>query len=433
MMTSVPRLWILAAFFALWLLPPARAQSSPPALTLEDCIRLAESAPSAVRLAKLQSEIANLGLKQARAAFLPRAQFESGFIYNSPLKDNSPTQSFVALNGVHEYLFLLSTTQELDLSGRLRADKTGARAELDAAHAGEAITQRDLRRAVTAAYYRLLLARHIVRALGDSAAEAESFEKRTRLLLENGEASQADLAKASAALAALRQALSLAELDARVANQELASFWTTAVNESLEIADVFETAPGTAETGVAAGGGRPFANRPEFGLLDAQKRSFLAKSRRVRAELLPQANLSFQYGLDSQAVRAHDHGYAVFLSVSVPVFDWMRTLNASREFRARAEQTETQRAMAERAFSREYEAARARVENSVEQIALSARQVKLAEEDLRLSRLRFEGGEGPALDVVAAQNQLAQARVNYYTAIAAYWNARADREVAAGR
>ena len=49
------------------------------------------------------------------------------------------------------------------------------------------------------------------------------------------------------------------------------------------------------------------------------------------------------------------------------------------------------------------------------------------------SRVRYEGGEGLALDVVAAQNQLAQARTNYYTTLVNYLNARADLEVAAGK
>ena len=61
------------------------------------------------------------------------------------------------------------------------------------------------------------------------------------------------------------------------------------------------------------------------------------------------------------------------------------------------------------------------------------RQVKLSEENLRLARLRYDGGEGLALDVVSAQNQLAQARANYYTALASYQNGRADLEVASGR
>jgi len=50
-----------------------------------------------------------------------------------------------------------------------------------------------------------------------------------------------------------------------------------------------------------------------------------------------------------------------------------------------------------------------------------------------MSRIRYEGGEGLALDVVTAQNQLSQARTNYYTAIVDYLNAKADLEVASGQ
>jgi len=411
---------------------PAAAQTRAAALTLEECVRKAQAAPSSLQIARAQSQIAGLGIKEAQAAMLPTAAFDSGFTYNSPLKGASPLQSFTALNGVREHLFLLSANQPIDISGRLRADRKRASADLDAAEAGVKITQRDLKRAVTAAYYGLLLARHLTRALRDSVTEAESFEKRTRALIEQGEAAQADLAKASAATAAFRQAQSIAELEEQLASQELASFWTSDVNEQIEIVDVFAEVPGVGEAGLPAGA-KPFVNRPEFGLLEAQRRSLLAESTRIRANLLPQANVAFQYGLDSTVWRAADHGYAVFVSLNVPIFDWKRTWNASREFQFRAQQTETQRSMAERAFSREYEAARARIKNALDQISLAEQQVKLSEEDLRLSRLRFEGGEGPALDVVSAQNQLTQARVSYFAAVAGYWNARADREVAAGQ
>ncbi len=427
------RLRILAVIWVFFLSLPVYSQSTPSQLTLDDCIRLAQSAPSEVVLARQQSEIANLGLKEAKAAFLPQSQFNSGFVYNSPLVGNSQIQSFLPLNGVREYVFMLGTSEEVDLSGRLRANKQRASADLDAARAGETISQRDLKRAVSNAYYRLLLVRHIAQALADSIVEAESFEQRTQLLLDNGEASQADLAKALAATAALRLARSQADLDVRVANQELASFWTVSVNDLLPIVDVFEPAPGPSQSENIPTGTQSFVNRPELRLFDAQKRSFLAESRRIRATLFPQANVAFQIGLDSLAVRARDRGYALFVNLNVPIFDWMRTLNASREFHVRADRTATQQSMAERAFSREYETAQARVANARDQITLAARQVQLGEEDLRLSRVRFEGGEGLALDVVAAQNQLAQARIGYFTAISNYWNGLADLEVAAGR
>ena len=68
-----------------------------------------------------------------------------------------------------------------------------------------------------------------------------------------------------------------------------------------------------------------------------------------------------------------------------------------------------------------------------EQIGMAREQVNTSEENLHLSSVRYEGGEGPSLDVVAAQTQLTQARFNYFTALFNYANAHADLEVAAAQ
>ena len=119
--------------------------------------------------------------------------------------------------------------------------------------------------------------------------------------------------------------------------------------------------------------------------------------------------------------------------MNVPIFDWLRAQSVSRQFITRASQIDSTRKLSERVFSREYESAKARMTSVHEQVTIAESQVKLFEENLKLSRLRYEGGEGPALDVVVAQTQLQQARANYFNTLFLYANARADLEVAAGR
>ena len=177
----------------------------------------------------------------------------------------------------------------------------------------------------------------------------------------------------------------------------------------------------------------PFLGRPEFRLFDAQRRGFQADARAARAELFPQLSLVEQYGFDSNQFSFADRGYASFVHLNIPVFDWFRARSASRQVSLQASQVDTNRQIAERQFSKEYRDALARVEQIYAQIAITEKQVKLSEDNLRLSRVRYEGGEGVALDVVSAQGQLAQARANYFTAKASYLNARVDLEVAAGR
>ncbi len=425
------KLSIAAGWFALAVYGAhAQPQTLPP-LTLQDCIRLAESAPSAVSVARQEREIAVRGVTQARAGFLPQSQWANGFIYNSPLLYDRKTFSFIPSNGIREYASLITINQEFDTSGRLRADMSRARAAQDAAATSVALAQRDLRRAVATAYYRALLTRRLVVVAKEALAESQSFEKRTRLLFEGGEAAQADVIKASAQLAFLAQALNAAELEAKLANQELAAFWTREVADALPLVDVLEETPPSPEPGAAQGA--PFLKRLEFGIFDAQQRSLQADVRRARSGLLPQVGFSFQYGLDSTAIRIRDRGYAAFVNLNIPIFDWNKARTAMQQARLRSQQNEAARAIAERTFSKEYESALARVKQLFEQIELTRQQAKLAGEDLRLSRIRYEGGEGSALDVVTAQNQLAQARSNYYTTIANYLNARADLEVASGK
>lgn len=409
------------------------AQQADKVLTLQDCIRLAEAAPNAVSLARQEREIADRDLLQARAGLLPQAHIQNGFTYNSPSLNDPSTFSFIPLNGIREYAMLGTVTQEFDTSGRLRAELQRARANREVAGLNLEIARRDLRRSVAIAYYRLLLTRHLVGTIGDTLKESRSFEQRTKLLFESGEAARADLVKASAQVSFLQQALAAAELEANLANQELASFWTKDVTEPLNLADVLDELPPALEPEPATVSLAPYLRRLEFNLFDAQRQGFEADARRARSALLPQFNFVFQYGIDSTALRWRDRGYAGYFNLRIPVFDWFRARSQTQQFRLRTEQVETRRAISERTFSRDYQNARARAQRLFEQLALTREQIRLAEEDLSLSRLRYDAGEGAALEVVTAQTQLAQARNNYYTSLANYLNARADLEVASGK
>jgi outer membrane protein TolC len=406
----------------------AAAQTSP--LTLEDCLRLALAAQSTVSIARQQTEIARLGLTQARAGFLPQAHVANGFIYNSPLRSDRSTFSFLPLNGIREYSTLFTGAAEIDTSGRLRAGLQRARADIDIAGANLRLAERDLRRAVSASYFHLLLTRRLVQVTEDALAEARSFEARTKLLFSQGEVAQADVVKAAAQTAFLEQALNAVQLDAELANHDLASFWTSAVSDRLAVQDLLSRAP---EPPAAPEAGTPFMRRLEFNVLDAERRGTLAEARRARADLYPQLSFVFQYGVDSSRYSFADRGYATFVNLNVPIFDWFKARSAARQFQIHAQQIDANRQITERTLSKEYQSALARVKMIYLQISLTDAQVKASDDNLKLSRIRYEGGEGSTLDVVAAQNQLAQARTNYYTALAGYLNARADLEVATGR
>ncbi|MGC4048772.1 MAG: TolC family protein [Paludibaculum sp.] len=423
------RLTVLPVFCLTLLGQPPAAPPAP--LTLADCLHKALAVPSPASVARRERDIAALEVRQARAGLLPQSEITSSYMYNSPSRLDRSTMSFVALNGVREFTALVNVIQEIDTAGRLRADLARARATQDAASASVAVAERDLRKAVTDAYYRTLLARHIETALKTSLGESEAFEQRVNLLWKGGEAARADVVKASAQTAFLRQAADTAELAARLANQELASFWTEAVTVPLPLADVLDDPLPAPESGAAVEAA--YMRRPEFRLYDAQVHGFQAESRIAKSNLYPKLSGLFQFGVDSLSPTWQDRGYLAGGTLTIPVFDWFRSLSLARQFQARAAQVQDSRSQAQRVFSAEYESARLRVKQMFGQVEMTRQQAALSEEDLKLSRVRYEGGEGAALDVVTAQNQLAQARTNYYSAIAGYLTARVELEVAAGR
>lgn len=396
-------------------------------LSLADCIRLANSVPSAVSVARQEARIAALGIRVSRANMLPQANLTGGVIYNTPRADR---QAFVALNGSREYLTLAGVAVELDTSGRLRAAYARSKVDRDVAETGVGISERDLRRAVTLSFYRLLTARKLADAAAASLTEALSFEVRVKALFGGGEAAQADVVKASSQVAAFDQLKRAADLDASLANHELASFWTADVDTPLNVEDALTQVASEPPVNEATAA---FLRRPEFRIFDLQKQGFTLDAKRERAALLPQVFLGYQFGVDANRYAWKERGSAVTATLNVPIFDWFRARSLSQQFTTRALQTEETRKLTERVYSREYQSAKARLNSVYEQLKVADSQVKLSEENLKLSRIRYEGGEGPSLDVVLAQTQLQQARSNYFTTLFLYANARADMEVAAGR
>lgn len=433
---SIERKLVLCALFCAagfgW---KASAADTQKPLTLADCIKLASSVPGPVSRAQRGVNIAHAGIAAARAAFLPQAQITNSFIYNSPINPAEHPEvpaagSFIALNGIREYETFGAVFAEIDTSGRLRAALKRAEADRRIAETSAVLSIRDLKRAVTSAYYSLLLARHLVQVEQELSHEAEIFADLTANRYTNGEVARVDPLKANAQVAHFHSALSAAELAEKTANYDLASFWTEDVETPLDVVDTLaEKSPPPP----AFLTGRSFLSRPEFSLFSAEEMGFKADARRTRAFLYPQLGLSFEYGIDANRIAWRDRGSALIASLNIPLFDWFRTRNEAKQFDLQAQQVQIDRQVATRQFSRDYYAALRRVQTISGQTDLVANQVQDLKQNLDLVRLRYQGGESLALEVVDAQNMLAQAQVEYYTLLFDYEIAKSDLEVASGK
>lgn len=429
------RFQILAAFLLLYGLAgsssyaQADAKQAPP-LTLDQCVELARNAPSALKRARLQAEAARLGVRGATASFLPQLSISNTFTYNSPLLYDRSVMSFIALNGIREYTTLGTASLEVDSAGRLRAILDRARANEHIADANLAISDRDLTRNVAIAYYRVLLARRLARSAHDNFTAAQSFEDRVQKLLKGEEASKADLSKATLERALLERTAQSANLEAELANHDLASYWTSDVTTPVHLVDDLDQEP---QPPLGSAGDQPFLRRPEFKLLDAQVFGYKADSRQALSKMLPQLSATFQYGIDANQLSGNNRGYAGVVHLEVPVFDWLKARSEQRQYQFQAAQVQTDKAIAIRVFSKEYQDALATVNAAYQETSTTKQEEAAAEDNLRLSRLRFDAGEGSALDVVMSQNSLVQAQIDFFSARANYLNAQSALKVASAQ
>lgn len=360
-------------------------------LTLDDCLRLAFSSRSEVDIARQEVAALEQGVREATADLLPQSRLTNAYIYNSPLRDAGNQFSFISLNGVRQYTSQYTLVQEVDLSGRLRAGLSRARSDRAAASARVRLAERDLKLAVQRAYYEVLRSQHQLEALQQFLLEAEAFERRALALEKGGEVARADVMRARVQVAGAALAVENARLELGIAENELLSFWTSDMQTRPALEDVFTKplpSPDDLFRQVS------YSGRPEFAFLNARRLSFEAEARRARANLFPQPALIFQYGLDSLRFTGHDRGFATFVSLNIPVFDWGRALAGERRAKRQAEKVVTERAIADRRFARELANVRAALRARFDQVSTAGDQVKSATESLRLAELRYAGGEG---------------------------------------
>jgi outer membrane protein TolC len=151
----------------------------------------------------------------------------------------------------------------------------------------------------------------------------------------------------------------------------------------------------------------------------------------------PSVTFDYWYGIDAAHFATYtgpvrNLGYSAQATLNVPIWNWgavqSKVKQASLRRRlARVELTYAQRQLLGNVHSYYAEASTARAE-----LETLRRSAELAAESLRLTNLRYQAGEATALEVVDAENVLAQARNAYDDGEARYRVALANLQTLTG-
>jgi outer membrane protein TolC len=405
----------------------ATGSGTPVVITLDEAIRRAQASEPAYAAAVAASRTAGLDKSIAVAGLLPNVAYFNQGLYTEPngahgqvgqVSDTPDLPKFIANNGVREYFSQAMANETLGLGPVAAVRHADAAAAM--AQAEQEIALRGLVAAVTTLFYSSLAADHKLAVAGSARQEAADFTKLTSEREQGREAAHADVVKAQL----LEQQRDRDAGDAKVAAEKA----------RLDLGVLLFTDPRTAYTLSASETAPPLASKEDVEQAAALA-ALAASNADVQAAwgtLLPNVGLNVTYGIDAPQFATNgpdgvrNLGYSASLTVNVPVWDWLASEHKVKQSEIRRDVSQVALSATQRRLIAQLEEAYSEAQAARDQLASLDLSAATAEESLRLTKLRYRGGEATVLEVVDAENTYVSAknaredgRVRYETARAA--------------
>ena len=389
---------------------PASSTQAPLTLTLQDALNRARANSVQFQAAVTDQGIAHEDKVQARAGLLPSVNFNNQFIYTEP--NGSPSGVFIANNTVHEYLSQGDIHQVIGLTSY--TDYRKAKALEAVARAKVEVAKRGLVVAVVQGYYGLIAAQRKYANVQQAATEAQQFLALSQKLENGGEVAHADVIKAQIQYNDRQRDLREAQLAMDKSRLDLAVLLFPDFNLNFTVVDDAQLAP-------------PLVSFDEFVKaaqnhnpdVRASSASFQAAKFEVssaQSAYLPTLTIDYFYGIDAPHFAVHEPdgtrnlGYAVAATLNIPIWNWGATRSKIVQADLKRKQAQRELTMAQRKLQADMRELYAEAEAARAELELLKSSADLAAESLRLTILRYQGGESTVLEVVDAQNTLTQAR-----------------------
>jgi outer membrane protein TolC len=421
----------------------AQADSAQPVvITLDEAIRRAEGSDAAYAATSAERRAAALDRSIAAAGLLPGVTYHNQALYTQPngLLNQAgqgaaaqPAPRFIANNAVREYASQASINESLGLAGMAQVRRADAAAAQAAAELE--IARRGLAAGVSGLFYGSLAADHKLAVAERARQEAADFTKLTGEREDAREAAHADVVKA--------------QLEEQQRDREWEDARVGAEKARLELGVLLFADPRAPYTLSAPEAPPPLAPRADVDAAAAKNNPELksalaalsvsdADVLAARAAYLPDLGMNVTYGIDAPQVavngpdRVRNLGYSASVTLDIPVWDWLSTEHKVKQSEIRRDAAQVALSTTQRRLIADLDEAYSEAAAARDQLASLDQSVATAAESLRLTKLRYSGGEATVLEVVDAQNEFVLAEDAREDGRVRYEAARANLQTLTG-
>jgi outer membrane protein TolC len=414
----------------------AQTPPTPPptlTLTLDDALARARANAQQLLSADIAARIAREDRVQAKAALLPNATWQNGFIYTQP--NGTPSGVFVPNDGPHVYANLLNAHAEPYSPGK-RAEYQMAIAAEAVAVAKVEIARRGLNSTVVQNYYGMVVAQRKLANARTSLDETRRLLDITEKQEKGGEVAHADVVKAQIQVDQRERDVLETQLALDKVRIGFAVFLFPDFRQDFAVVDDLDRTaalPPFPEVQNLAQ-----QNNPDIRAAQATVNQQHFGIRSARAGYFPSLSFDYWYGLDANTYTVHNPegfnqiGSSFQIQLNVPVWNWGATRSRVKQAELRLQQARVDLSLTQRQLLASLNAFYAEAQVASTQLASLRRSLDLSAESLRLTLLRYEAGEVGILELVDAQSTLIAARNAYDDGLSRYRLALANLQTLTG-
>lgn len=414
---------------------PARAQDT---FSLEEAVRYAIEKNLNVKNAQLESIAAEAKIGETRAIGLPQISasfnytnnviiqrmFVPANIFDQSIPSDAPP---IAMEfGIKHVGMGSATLNQLLFNGSYFVGLKAAATYRELAQKGIHQSAVSVAEAVHKAYYSVQVAERQAEILDLNIARLDTMMRETRILNETGFVERIDVDRVEVQknnLVTERQKVSnLIELSKALLKYQMGMpqdsniSLTDPLNPNLNLDEYKRLTQGEDKA--------VYSNRIEYSLLETQGKLAELDIQNVRAGYLPVVSASLGYG--------HNAGNPTFsglwsnkwfnnaafsLNLQIPIFDGLSKHYQLQQKRIALDKIANNQTLLEQTIDLEVKQANISITNVLETLVTHQRNIDLANEVVRVTKIKYREGVGSNIELINAESSLKEAQTNYFAAL----------------
>lgn len=292
--------------------------------------------------------------------------------------------------------------------------------------------------AVTKAYYSALVAEERAKVLDFNLNRLDTLLRETRVLNESGFVELIDVTRLEVQLNNLRterqRVQNLIELSYELLKYQMGMPLTEKIYLEDKITEVDLNEIRAASEAVIN-----YTNRVEYSILGTQEKLANLDIRNIRSEYLPSVGGVLTYGHNNGRNNLGDlfstrwfNNSMLGINVQIPIFDGMSKHYRLQQARITLDKVKVGQDLLEQSIDLQVKQANINLRNFLQTLETQRRNVELAQEVVRVTKIKYQEGVGSNIEVINAESSFRESQTNYYAALYDLLIAKVDLSMALG-